>query len=302
MATTIQFLRSDIFQQRPDPNVLANGTPMVNFNQDEPGLFFKARDGSLFKVGPVAVGPTAPNSQPAGQSGNSLGETWLDNSDPLNQAFKVYDGSQWVEIQAGSGDKGDKGEKGDKGDVGAKGDLGDKGDKGETGDKGNTASVITSDLPPSLPVDGDLWWNSAVGDLYVWYDDGISSQWVETSFSGGGGAKGEKGDVGPVAGSDTQVVYNNLGAPGGTSFLTIEASTVGVGASLIPSTDNLYSLGTGSFRFANLYTGDINLSNEGSSNDVDGTWGSYTVQEGEDDLFIINRRTGRRFKFVLQEV
>jgi hypothetical protein len=286
---------------------------MVNFNQDEPGLFFKARDGSLLKVGPTAVGPTAPNSQPAGQSGNSLGETWLDNSDPLNQVFKVYDGSQWVGIQAGggSGTKGDKGDKGEKGDLGVKGDKGDSGtkgdlgDKGDKGDKGNTASVVTSDLPPSLPVDGDLWWNSAVGDLYVWYDDGVSSQWVETNFSGASGspgAKGDKGEPGTIAGSNTQVTYNNAGVSAGTSFLTIGGSTVGVGASLVPSSDNLYNLGSSSFRFANLYTGDINLSNEGSSNDVDGTWGSYTVQEGEDDLFIINRRTGRRFKFVLQEV
>ena len=31
----------------------------------------------------------------------------------------------------------------------------------------------------------------------------------------------------------------------------------------------------------------------GSTNDVDGTWGNYTIQEGEDDLFLINRRNGK---------
>ena len=46
----------------------------------------------------------------------------------------------------------------------------------------------------------------------------------------------------------------------------------------------------------------LNLSNEGSANDVDGTWGQYTIQEGQDDLFLIHRRNGKRYKFLLQEI
>ena len=101
MATTIQFLRSDIAQVRPEPNILANGTPMVNVNQAEPGLFFRARDGSLFKVGPVAVSPQAPNSSPAGYPGNAKGEMWLDTSVLNNPTLKIYDGTQWVPFQSG---------------------------------------------------------------------------------------------------------------------------------------------------------------------------------------------------------
>ena len=44
------------------------------------------------------------------------------------------------------------------------------------------------------------------------------------------------------------------------------------------------------------------MSNEGSSNDVDGTWGNYTLQEGESDLFLINNRSGKKYKFNLTEV
>ena len=69
-----------------------------------------------------------------------------------------------------------------------------------------------------------------------------------------------------------------------------------------PLTDNVYDLGNSSYRWRNLYTGDINLSNKGSQNDVDGTWGDYTIQEGESDLFLINKRSGKKFKFMLQEV
>ena len=46
----------------------------------------------------------------------------------------------------------------------------------------------------------------------------------------------------------------------------------------------------------------MNLSNKGSSNIVDGTWGNFTLQEGESNLFIINNRTGKRYKFDLTEI
>jgi hypothetical protein len=69
-----------------------------------------------------------------------------------------------------------------------------------------------------------------------------------------------------------------------------------------PGGDDTQDLGSTSKRWRNIYTGDLQLSNEGSSNEVDGTWGNYTIQEGEEELFIINRRSGKKFKFVLEEV
>jgi len=71
---------------------------------------------------------------------------------------------------------------------------------------------------------------------------------------------------------------------------------------LLPEVNNTYDIGHPSYRVANIYTNDLNLSNEGSSNDVDGTWGSYTIQEGADDLFLINKRNGKKYKFNLTEV
>ena len=64
-----------------------------------------------------------------------------------------------------------------------------------------------------------------------------------------------------------------------------------------------FDLGSSSNRFQNIYTGDLDLSNETKGgNDVDGTWGSYTIQEGENDLFLINKRSGKKYKFNLTEV
>jgi hypothetical protein len=46
---------------------------------------------------------------------------------------------------------------------------------------GGTANVTVSDAEPGSPSDGDLWWESDVGRLKVYYNDGSSSQWVDTN-------------------------------------------------------------------------------------------------------------------------
>ena len=71
---------------------------------------------------------------------------------------------------------------------------------------------------------------------------------------------------------------------------------------MVPSAPCTQDLCTPTNRWRNVYTCDLVLSNEGSENEVDGSWGSYTIQEGEEDLFIINKRNGKKFKFMLEEV
>ena len=58
-------------------------------------------------------------------------------------------------------------------------------------------------------------------------------------------------------------------------------------------------LGSSGNPWQNLYINDLNMSNKGKTNDVDGTWGDYTIQEGHEDLYLINHRTGNKFKFAL---
>ena len=71
---------------------------------------------------------------------------------------------------------------------------------------------------------------------------------------------------------------------------------------IAPATNNLYSLGTSALRWSDVFTADLDLSNEGSQNDIDGTWGSYKIQEGEEHLYLINRRNGKKYKFNLTEI
>ena len=70
----------------------------------------------------------------------------------------------------------------------------------------------------------------------------------------------------------------------------------------IPQVNNDVDIGASSYRVKNIYTNDLNLSNKGSTNSVDNTWGDYTIQEGETDLFLINNRSGKKYKFNLTEV
>ena len=53
-----------------------------------------------------------------------------------------------------------------------------------------------------------------------------------------------------------------------------------------------------------LYTSDLILNNlsKDSPNSVDGTRGHWRIQEGEDNLYIINEITKKKFKFKIQEV
>lgn len=46
------------------------------------------------------------------------------------------------------------------------------------GGGGGGASVGVGDTPPANPALGDLWWASDIGELFIWYDDGTSAQWV----------------------------------------------------------------------------------------------------------------------------
>ena len=96
MATAIQFLRSSVPGLRPDPTQLLDGMPMVNTHVSEPGLYFKLSDNTIGKMGGAAVGSAAPNANPAGVTGNSLGELWLDTSNTPDALLKVWDGNIWV--------------------------------------------------------------------------------------------------------------------------------------------------------------------------------------------------------------
>ena len=132
--------------------------------------------------------------------------------------------------------------------------------------------------------------------------------------------RGASADGRLAIGSAGQVLKVNSGANGleygvvdstalkdGSGNVIVQASasavSVTAGKHLNPATTNTTDLGTSSLRWRNLYTQDLQLSNESiGGNDVDGTWGNWTLQEGENDIFMINNRNGKKYKINLTEV
>ena len=101
--------------------------------------------------------------------------------------------------------------------------------------------------------------------------------------------------------------YGTIGIETGTNFgvghwsgssFTRRFSISSVGTATFaghvnPSVTSTYDLGTTSLRWRNLYTGDLHLNNG---------VGDYTIVEGEEDLFLVNNKSGKSFKFALIEV
>ena len=112
--------------------------------------------------------------------------------------------------------------------------------------------------------------------------------------------------------TDTDLMYNpNTGILTATTFSGNATGLTGTpdvivghttSFTILPASANTYDLGASSNRWANIYSADMHFSNEGGANDVDGTWGDWTLQEGENDIFMLNNRTGKKYKINLTEV
>ena len=66
-----------------------------------------------------------------------------------------------------------------------------------------------------------------------------------------------------------------------------------VASNFIPDGNGTRDLGSSSARWANIYTSDLNLTNER---------GSWTVIEESDYLTLKNNNTGKRFKIMMEEL
>jgi hypothetical protein len=88
------------------------------------------------------------------------------------------------------------------------------------------ASVTTSDTAPSTPADGDLWYDSVGGRLYVYYQDPNGSQWVDAAPQGGGSSTPTKIEVGNTKAEVTDTGSNGTFtvATEGTGRLTVDSS------------------------------------------------------------------------------
>jgi hypothetical protein len=93
---------------------------------------------------------------------------------------------------------------------------------------GGGASVTISDTPPGSPTAGNLWWESDTGNLYIYYNDGTSSQWVIVvggSATAPGHILGEPGNGSAVTGEVGEFIS---GSSLGSGNVTITIATPAV--------------------------------------------------------------------------
>ena len=205
---------------------------------------------------------------------------------------------------------------------------------------------------PTDANDGDLWYDTDDGRMFVYYTDTSSSQWVDASPNSLPTDLTIDGTItlGAVAGDNINVpaglpvlfqttagiiqggsglTYNPGGdtlwvnglaiSQGGinghtnalnlscanhssTCMLTV-GSVITTKSNVEPLADNTDNLGSATKRWANVYTADAHFNNVGTGgNEVDGTEGHWTMQEGADSMYLINRLTGKKYKFNLTEV
>ncbi len=96
------------------------------------------------------------------------------------------------------------------------------------------------------------------------------------------------------AGTNTLLMYHD----------TRETTNVYFQRHILPTANNTYNLGSSSLGWANVYTNDLHLSNmnKPEGNDIDGTNGNWTIQEGAENLYIINNNNGKKYKISLEEI
>ena len=176
----------------------------------------------------------------------------------------------------------------------------------------DSVGIITARSGIQIGVGGTV--GSSGGGIVTYFGDGGQL----TNITSVGGATGadfnDNVKVRFGTGNDTELYFDgtNMNIKATTNVQNVNIWTEGTSkyqftdGSFRPLANNTYDLGTSSLRWKDIYTQDLQLSNEAKKdtggNDVDGTWGDWTLQEGENDIFMINNRSGKKFKINLTEV
>jgi len=128
---------------------------------------------------------------------------------------------------------------------------------------------------------------------------------VTFKTSSGTGATWSTTDKGfKILYSDGTNVVDITADLGDVTLGAVTSGAITATGNIVPGANDTYDLGASGNVWRNIYTGDLHLSNQAKNqgNMVDGTKGNWTLQEGKDDIFIINNISGDKFKINLSKI
>ena len=319
MTTNIQLLRSSVAFKRPSAAPLLDGQAAINLNAAEPGLFWRLTNGQLAKAGPVSITDNGmqPNAAPAGETGNSVGEEWLDSHPALHAPIlHVFNGTEFVSANGFTADK-------STGNltllrqlevtkiVAAEGQV-----------DGNL--VVSGNITPNgqncafyLGLPNERWDYLYSCNLDVSFDGKIGRNLEVTNNATIGNnlvvSQSVASDLVPDVDATRHLGLSDKRWIGYFSDLFVEGDlTLGSTCSdnielkgsttlfcdLTPDSNNFVSIGSDAKRLkavysTDIYTGDLHLKNDK---------GDWTMIEAEEYLTIRNNNTGKTFRLLMEEV
>tara|TARA_B100000900_G_scaffold279123_1_gene238738 strand:+ start:2316 stop:4238 length:1923 start_codon:yes stop_codon:yes gene_type:complete len=171
-----------------------------------------------------------------------------------------------------------------------------------------SGTLSSSNLSGALPaLDGSALTDVTTSTIDITSTDSTSADHFITFVDTAGGS-------GEALRSDTDLKYNpstntltasvfNGSCTGLTGDPSVTVTNISLKGNITPDVNGIRSLGSDALRFSNIYTSDMHFSNVNYGvNDVDGTSGSWTLQEGDENIFMINNLTGKKYKISLTEV
>ena len=154
----------------------------------------------------------------------------------------------------------------------------------------DATTSVTAQVPPGIRIFNESNTTDRLSGLYFTHGSGTANVGIFAK---------QKDNATSSAGEGSDMWFYTK--QNGESIMEPRARFTNYGH-FLPADDQTYDLGDSSLRWRNLYIGDLQLSNKNSKNDVDGTWGDWTLQEGEDQIYMLNNRSGKKYKINLTEV
>jgi hypothetical protein len=186
-------------------------------------------------------------------------------------------------------------------------------DTGELSATSFSGTVSSSNLSGALPVlDGSNLTNVTTSTINLTATENTAADHFITFVDTAGGS-------GETLRTDTDLKYNpstdtltasvfNGSSTGLTGDPSVTVTNITLKGNILPDVNGLRSLGASGNVFneihaTDFYAADMHFSNVGRRvNEIDGTSGSWTLQEGDENIFMINNVTKKKYKISLTEV